>query len=68
MKVGRDREGVGHRGGPGVDIIERLACHQSAPVVLLAWRVSGSNNGDSADAARPAALVNAKTREMMDGC
>lgn len=54
-----------HWGGPGVDIIERLARHQSAPVVLLA---QPSSDNTTATTAKLAALVNAKTREMMDGC
>lgn len=48
----RERERRWYRGGPGVDIIERLACHQSALlVVLVAQRPAAANaTGDSGDA------------------
>lgn len=48
-------ERKGREGGPGVDTIERLGRRQSAPVALPTQHEAG-------------ALVNAKTREMMDGC
>ena len=60
----RERERRWHRGGPGVDIIERLACHQSALlVVLVAQRPAAANaTGDSGDAGWRPSLTQKRER------
>lgn len=75
----RQEEGLRQGGaGPGIDIIERgllvsSKCHVDLPIASTAATATTAAIATAAAAAATtlptvAALVKAKTREMMDGC